>query len=212
MRRGRCYVQDGYMRTLAILAGIVLSLPCSGTMLVIDTFTTDEPLVSAPGSSGVRSAYATQSALDALGGHRDLVVSRNSGGGSVTADVGITLPAAFNYASAAFARGSAVMKWEGAASDSTSAIPTRFALRADVTNQGRNNTVFFGAYSDLGVDVMLTFYQSASRFVTAAVRVAPGYDPEQEPVLTDFYVPFSEFSTTGVLSPSAFLRTRGRSQ
>ena len=154
-----------------------------------------------------RSVHAAHEALDAIGGIREVLVQRHAGSGLVQADVGITMPSAFNFASGAFARGSVVVTWYGPVSDlalagdTESQIPRRFGLRTDLTSVGASNAVSFRAYSDVGVDVTLTFYRTSGQFVTAIVKVPPGYNPDEDPVLQDFYVPFSDFIATGELSP-----------
>ena len=101
--------------------------------------------------------------------------------------------------------------WDGPGTSTRTAaeleagFPKRFGLDVDVTAGGFNSGLAFRAYSDLGVDVTLRFYQSSAAYVTAVVSIPRGYNPTGEALFEDFYVPFSDFTVTGELSPVAVL-------
>ena len=199
------------MQYVLLLLGAMFATRCAATSLYIDSFLDEQAVVTTPGSTGRRAAHAAHEILEAVGGVRELIVRRESGSGSVQSDVGLNTPGAFNYASGAFARGSATIIWDGSGTSTRTAaeleagLPKRFRLDVDATGGGFNAGVAFRAYSDLGVDITLRFYHSSAAYVTSVVRIPPGFDVTGEAVFEEFYVPFSDFTVTGELSPVAVL-------
>ena len=199
------------MQYVLLLLGAMFATRCAATSLYIDSFLDERAVVTTPGSTGRRAVYATHQVPEAAGGVRELIVRRESGTGTVSSDIGLNTPGAFNYASGAFARGSAVVIWDGPGTSTRTlaeleaGLPKRFGLDVDVTDRGFNSGLAFRAYSDLGVDLTLRFYHSSAAYITAVVSIPRGYDPTEEALFADFFVPFSDFTVTGELSPAAVL-------
>lgn len=163
------------------LAALVLAAATQGSeaALVIDSFTTPQS-VSIGGA--VSSAFNATLAPEALGGERDIEVTRTSGSGSITVDVFMS---AVEYAASFSAHGNARIVWDGL--DASATIHPVGLGGLDLTQAGVNDRFYFGAGSDLGTMFYLTVFDSIGGAQQTGVTIAPGF------VIANYALPFSLF-------------------
>lgn len=163
---------------LALIA-VVASSQAASAALLIDGFTTPQTV----GVGGViSSAFDATLAPEALGGERDIEVTRTSPSGSITVDVFMS---SVEYAASFSAQGNARIVWDGA--DGSALIDPIGLGGLDLTQAGANDRFFFDAGSDLGTMFYLTVFDSVGGTHQTGVNIAPGF------VIANYALPFSLF-------------------
>lgn len=169
---------------------VSLARPASAEF-VIDDFDTDQFLQVFGSPSGNKTGSDVTDAPEAVGGERDITVTRNSSNsGSVAVDVNLSVTGILSFASGANTTGTALISWDG--DDNSAALNHTGLGGVDVTQSGANTHVSLNATSDLGDDIVLTFYTDASNYSQATLIVPANY-----PTYQNFLVPLASFTAVG---------------
>ncbi len=147
--------------------------------LLIDGFATSQTVGV---GGGISSAFNATLAPEALGGERDIEVTRTSPSGSITVDVFMS---SVEYAASFTAQGNARIVWDGA--DASALIDPVGLGGLDLTQGGAHDRFFFDAGSDLGTMFYLTVFDSVGGTHQTGVNIAPGF------VIANYALPFSLF-------------------
>ncbi len=154
---------------------------------VIDTFNDDQGFITVSGRpAGPMSATNTVAAAGAVGGERTIVVKREgTNAGYVQADVNLSVPGVLSYGSGASTIGRALVSWDG---DSSGAINYTGLGGVDVTQGGVNTHLALKAQSDLGDELIVTFWTDAGNASATTIHV-----PGNEPNWANFLIPLASF-------------------
>lgn len=160
--------------------------------ILIDSFDTTQTVTVSGGPPGPKSTFGSSSAAEAIGGERDILVNRtSSGSGSLTVDVGISMPGMAAQGAGFGVAGNSVFTWDGP--DSAAAVNATGLGGIDLTGGGLGTQFLLDAASDLGVTLLLRVFTDSTRFSELSAVVPP--DPEFD--LSTFAFPFSAFNPTG---------------
>lgn len=165
------------MSLLAMAGLMVLGSQAARADVKIDTFN------DVPGYSVTHSTSpSVVSTPNAIGGEREIVVTKTGGGGTVTAGVNI-VPGAFDYSSPFGTTGKALLIWDGPGSSGLGNI--------DLTQGGVNTGILLNGASDLGAKLILSIFTDASNYSTTMLMLPGGN------TLTSFFTPFGTFIPVG---------------
>ena len=137
---------------------VALGLPLVGRgALSIDSFLTEQ--TARIGTS--TTDYSSLLAGEVLGGERDIRVQRvSSGKGPVEASAGIPESGLFSLNTGVATRGVATLVWDG--KDAKDCVNYGGLNSFDLTQQGQNSVFSLTAGSDLGAQLRLRVYESAT--------------------------------------------------
>lgn len=146
----------------------------------IDSFLTAQSVgVSGPTSS----AFDATAAPEAIGGERDIEVTRTSPTGSIHVDI---YSSTAEYSASFSAEGNARIIWDGP--DASPAIDPVGLNELDLTQGGVNNRFEFLAGSDLGTMFYLWVWDSLGASDSIGVSIAAGS------TIDLYMLPFTDFS------------------
>lgn len=177
------------------LAGLVslvtLSLPAFA--LVIDSFETPQFVTQL--GLGSASNTADQSVGSLQGGERDLLVTVTSGGGTLNADVDLSIAGALSHMAAGLVRGTTLVTYDGDDNDATVLDPTGLG-GLDLSNGGADGTLYVVVpFADHSAGVVITVYTDGSNCSTLTRIVPSGLSGSDFPLSLIF--PFSDFTLGG---------------
>ncbi len=179
------------MRFASAITCLLAAASLSAAPIVIDAFGTDQNQIQVgPGQPGNNpwTAGSGVAAPDAIGGSRNISITRVSGNGSDTADVGLT-PGVFTLSTAAANNSVGRIIWDG---DTNSSVnPTGLGGR-DLTDGGTNTFLRLQARSDITGTIYITIFTSATAYSTVAITLpALGFGATP---FTEYIIPFSSFT------------------
>jgi large repetitive protein len=163
------------------------------TGTTIDSFSSTTQYVSGSLHGGT-TGMSSQSAPEAIGGHRSLYVQLTSAKGSVSLGANADFPGMLDFASGATSNGNFWVNWDGSNNNAAMLNPTGLG-QVDLTSQGANTGIMLtlGADHDSG-SVMLKVYSNAGDWSWASVPIADTIDG----ALGDSqFVTFSSFANGG---------------
>jgi hypothetical protein len=168
----------------ALLLALALTSSSSFAALVIDDFTT--PQVASV--SGRRPhAFSSVNAPEALGGNRELRVTRTSRNrGTAQLDVGRSFSPGAAFSLGFGTAGIASIVWDGL--DRSRALNPRGLCGLDLTEGGVNDRFSLMAMADLGTEVTVRVYSGRHDWSEATLQIPAGLRAFQS-----FELPFDEF-------------------
>lgn len=180
------FLLSGFLRR--VTPAVLMVLPLSGrAALSIDSFLTEQ--TARVGLS--TTDYSSAAAPEVLGGERDIRVQRvSSGKGPVEAAAGIPEAGLFSLNTGILTRGVATLVWDG--KDGKDCINYSGLNGFDLTQQGQNSLFSFSAGSDLGAQLRLRVYESATVYSEYKTSITGGSDGSPFQLL----VPFSGFKAS----------------
>ncbi len=161
---------------------------------IIDSFDTTQVVTVTSGGSNPKTAFGSAAAAEAVGGERDILVTRTGGAGKVEANVNDDNPGELSIAHAAATDGKALIIWDGAPDTDTDGTvdPEGLSPKVDVTQGGVNQFLQVRAATDFQAFLTFTFYTDATNYSTYKLTV-----PADSGLLKDFFIPFSSFTAVG---------------
>jgi hypothetical protein len=167
--------------------------------LVVDDFSTAQSAVIA--ADGPSTASSSQTAPEALGGERDLLVTRTDGSGELSATVDDGMSGWLIFSAGADAAGDLAVTWDGPDADPLQLDPTGLG-GADLGSAGLD-AFSVSASADLPTSLVLRVYDasdaSGNTWSAATLPVSGGGGapvPQR--------VPFASFTGTGSGGPADF--------
>ena len=164
--------------------------------LPIDTFDSTSQFVTAFGASQ-RSDHSAQSAVEALGGQRDLYVELTSGAGRLEILANVTTIGQLDFGSLGSATGVRRVSWDGVdASGQT--VNTTGLGGVDLTEGGHNTGIDLNIGSDLGGTASLKVYTNSGEWSEAVFNIAANGGGPTDSLILDFADDFQARAGGGV--------------
>jgi large repetitive protein len=200
LNAGTYFVQEVGVPGLVLAAGqSVQTVVITGSDLqgalgtTIDSFSSTSQYVSGSLHGG-KIGTSSQSASDAIGGHRNLYVQLTSARGSVSLGANADFPGQLDFAAGAASNGMFWVNWDGNNSNAAVLNPTGLG-QVDITSQGASTgiTLSLGADHDNGF-IMFKVFSDASDWSWANVPISNTADGS---LGNNQFVAFSDFSAGG---------------
>ena len=140
----------------------------TGTM--IDSFASTSQYVSGSLHGG-KTGTSSESAPEAIGGHRNLYVQLTTAGGAVSLGANSDWPGLLDFGANAASNGIFWVNWDGNNSNAAVLNPTGLG-QLDLTSQGASTGIELNAAADHdGGSIMLKVYSDASDWSWATVPI-----------------------------------------
>lgn len=177
------------MRSATFFLATLFATTLSAGPIVIDGFGTDQSSIFVlPGGGNPSSSNSGVAAPDAVGGSRNVGITRVTGNDLDSANVGLT-PGIFTFSSAAANNSVGRIIWDGDTNNSVN--PTGLG-GVDLTGGGTNTFLRLQARSDITGTLYITVFTSATSYSTVAITLpAGGFGATP---FTEYIIPFSSFT------------------
>ena len=179
------------MRSATLFLATLFATTLSAGPIVIDAFgTAQNQITVGPGTPGANplSANGGIAAPDALGGARNIGLTRTTGNGQDSVVVGQT-PNLFEFSSAAANNSVGRIIWDG---DTNGTVNPTGLGGVNLTGGGTNTFLRLQARSDITGTLYITVFTSATSYSTVAITLpAAGFGATP---FTEYIIPFSSFT------------------
>ncbi|WP_166832005.1 PEP-CTERM sorting domain-containing protein [Thalassoroseus pseudoceratinae] len=180
---------DSMMHRLIFCLTVGLTVSCAAeaqATVDIDVFDQTSQFVADP----TPTTSSESVALEAIGGHRFLEVTRTTGTGTVT---GFANPLAgsdgeFNFSAQAGTTGMFTLNYNGSFADDNATNATITTNNYDLLEGGANTGFLFQALAQFGLKLAVTIYNDGTAYT--AMKTIPS---STATTLQNYFLPFSDF-------------------